>query len=361
VAALGGHQLAIVLETVCDEACAGDAAAAVIAHLSLPFEIDTHRLQVGVRIGITLVGGRQPDTGADAIKRADLAKHRAEAGPTAACNFYRPDLETALRERHLLEIELHHAIGTEQIEVVFQPKVRIADGRIIGAEALVRWHHPTRGMIGPERFIPIAEQSGAINPLGEQVLRVACAAAVGWADDLHVAVNLSALQLRQVDIAERIAAILDETGLPPHRLDLEITESLLVEDTERAGLILDRLHDLGVRLSLDDFGTGYSCLSYLARLRFDKLKIDRSFVLGMHRSREMRKIAQTIVQLGASLEMVVVAEGIELAAQWHHLRELGCVEGQGYLFSRPLSSTGLAAILAATSVLPAPSGLAASA
>ena len=337
VAALGANQFALVLEGTGDEAEAAAATAALIERLSAPFAIDSHRLQIGARAGVTLIGRRPDDSVEDALKRADLAKHRA-AGDPSGFSLYRAELEETLREQHALEIELRQAIGTDQIEVWFQPKVELADGRVIGAEALARWRHPTRGLIAPDRFIPIAEQTGLIRELGEQVLRTACRTAAGWSiEEQHVAVNLSALQLRQADIVERVAAILDETGLPAHRLDLEITESLLIEDTERTLVTLARLRALGVRLSLDDFGTGYSCLSYLAHLKFDKIKIDRSFVMGMHRNADMRKIAQTIVRLGANLEMTVVAEGIELDEQWRLLCELGCTEGQGYLFSRPLS------------------------
>jgi diguanylate cyclase (GGDEF)-like protein len=345
IAALGANHFAILLGAVEGEAGAIAATSALTDRLSAPFEVEHHRLQLGVRAGISLVG-HAGDSPADALKRADLAKHRDGAEPEAAYNFYRPELERAMREEHQLEAELRLAIGTSQIEVWFQPKVGLADGRIIGAEALARWRHPTRGMVSPERFIPIAEQTGMIRELGEQVLQNACRTAAAWPNqDLHIAVNLSALQLRQADIVERVAAILDQAGLPPHRLDLEITESLLVEDMDRALITLERLRDLGVRLSLDDFGTGYSCLSYLARLKFDKIKIDRSFVIDMHRSAEMRKIAKTIVRLGANLEMTVVAEGIELDEQWQLLSALGCTEGQGYLFSRPLSAADLLSVI----------------
>jgi diguanylate cyclase (GGDEF)-like protein len=338
VAALGANHFAILLDAAHDEAGATAATARIVDRLAAPFEIDSHRLQLGVRAGISLVDGPR-DGGEAVLKRADLAKHQAGSDPRRSYSFYRPDLEQFLREEHALEAELRHAIGTDQIEVWFQPKVGLADGMTIGAEALARWRHPTRGMVPPDRFIPIAERTGMIRELGEQVLRDACRTAAAWANrDHHVAVNLSALQLRQADIVERVAAILQETGLPAHRLDLEITESLLVEDTDRALVTLERLRELGVRLALDDFGTGYSCLSYLARLKFDKIKIDRSFVIDMHRSDEMRKIVKTIVRLGANLEMAVVAEGIELHEQWRLLCELGCTEGQGYLFSQPLSA-----------------------
>ena len=355
VAALGGHHFAVLIEiarAAWNEAGAAAIADAIVTVLSRPFEIDTHRLQVGVRIGITFAGVAPGDSSADALKRADLARHQPTS-PTGAYSFYRADLEEALHERHLLEIALHRAIGSDEIEVAFQPKVRVADGRIIGAEALARWRHPTRGMIAPAHFIPIAEQTGAIHLLGEQVLRIACRTAVGWpSDELHVAVNLSALQLRQADIVERVAAVLAETGLPSHRLELEITESSLVEDTEHAAAALERLRGLGVGLSLDDFGTGYSCLAYLASLKFDKLKIDRGFVMGMQSSRGTHKIAQTIVRLGAGLEMTVVAEGVECAEQWQQLRALGCAEGQGFLFSRPLTAAEFTATLLASPLLP---------
>jgi diguanylate cyclase (GGDEF)-like protein len=337
VAALGASHFAVLLEAPHDEAGASAATAALVERLAAPFGIDSHRLQIGARAGITLIGAE--DSAEEALKRADLAKHRAGNDPSGSYSFYRRELEQALRDDHVLEVDLHKAIGTDQIEVWFQPKVGLADGRVIGAEALARWRHPTRGLVSPERFVPIAEQTGLIRELGEQVLRIACRTAAAWPiQDHHVAVNLSALQLRQADIVERVAAILAETGLPAQRLDLEITESLLVEDTARTLDTLARLRALGCRLSLDDFGTGYSCLSYLAHLKFDKIKIDRSFVVDMHRSDEMRKIAMTIVRLGANLEMTVVAEGIELDEQWQLLNELGCTEGQGYLFSRPVDA-----------------------
>jgi diguanylate cyclase (GGDEF)-like protein len=344
-AKLGGDQFAVLVEQATDEPAAIAVARHLADALAVPFEVDSHRLKVGVRSGITLVGG-PGDSSEDALKRADLAKHQAPAGAPSPLSVYRADLERALRDRHQLEVDLLRAIGTEQIGIAFQPKVKLDDGRIIGAEALVRWQHPIRGEVSPEDFIPIAEQTGAIRALGEQVLRLACDAAARWRSDLHVAVNLSALQLRQADIAERVSAILAETGLPAHRLDLEITESLLVEDIESAAATLERLRGLGVRLSLDDFGTGYSSLSYLSRLKFDKLKIDRSFVIDMHRNEDMRKIATTIATLGATLEMTVVAEGIELPEQWQYLRELGCSEGQGFLFGRPLTADALTAALA---------------
>ena len=349
-AKLGGDQFAVLVDGATDEPAAIRVAQRLADALAVPFEVDSHRLQVGIRSGITLVGGplrtNPADSCEDALKRADLAKHQAPAGAPSPLSVYRADLERALHDRHQLEVDLLRAIGSDQIGVAFQPKVRLDDGKIIGAEALVRWQHPIRGEVPPEAFIPIAEQTGAIRALGEQVLRLACQAAAHWRTDLHVAVNLSALQLRQADIAERVSAILAETGLPAHRLDLEITESLLVEDIESAVVTLERLRALGVRLSLDDFGTGYSCLSYLARLKFDKLKIDRSFVIDMHRNEDMRKIATTIARLGANLEMTVVAEGIEMPEQWQYLRELGCSEGQGFLFGRPLTADALAAALA---------------
>jgi diguanylate cyclase (GGDEF)-like protein len=355
VAALGTNHFAILLEAGHDETAATAATARIVELLSAPFEVDSHRLQLGVRAGISLVGTAPDDSAEAVLKRADLAKHQIGSEPSCSYSLYRPDLERALREEHVLEAELRQALGTDQIEVWFQPKVGLADGVTVGAEALARWRHPTRGMVPPDRFIPIAERTGMIRELGEQVLRIACRTAAAWSiQDHHVAVNLSALQLRQADIVERVAAILQETGLPAHRLDLEITESLLVEDTDRALVTLARLRELGVRLSLDDFGTGYSCLSYLARLKFDKIKIDRSFVIDMHRSDELRKIAKTIVRLGANLEMTVVAEGIERNEQWQLLCELGCTEGQGYLFSRPLSADQWSTTFESGAPLPRP-------
>ena len=235
----------------------------------------------------------------------------------------------------MVEHELRLALGREEFEVVYQPQYDLATERQCGSEALIRWHHPVHGKIAPGHFISVAEETGLIVPLGEWVLRRACSDAVNWPEPLFVSVNLSPVQFRDGDVAETVAQVLKETGLPPERLELEITESLLINDTEEVLGKLNRLRELGVDIAMDDFGTGYSSLSYLARFPFSKIKIDRQFIRNMTRDPAMRAIVKTIIALGKSLDVTITAEGVETQEQAAMLREFGCPQVQGFLYGYP--------------------------
>jgi EAL domain-containing protein (putative c-di-GMP-specific phosphodiesterase class I) len=244
-------------------------------------------------------------------------------------------MDKALQRRRLVEHELRLALGRDEFDVVYQPEFDLATDTQCAAEALIRWHHPVHGKIAPTHFISVAEDTGLIVPLGEWVLRRACSDAVQWPEPLTVAVNLSPAQFRDGDIAETVADILQETGLPPHRLELEITESLLINDTEEVLDKLNRLRQLGVSIAMDDFGTGYSSLSYLARFPFNKIKIDRSFIRSMTQDPAVNAIVKTIIALGRALNVTITAEGVETEEQAQLLRDFGCPQVQGFLYGYP--------------------------
>jgi EAL domain-containing protein (putative c-di-GMP-specific phosphodiesterase class I) len=230
---------------------------------------------------------------------------------------------------------LRLALGRGEFEVVYQPQFDLATERQCGSEALIRWHHPVHGKIAPAHFIAVAEDTGLIVPLGEWVLRRACSDAVKWPEPLFVSVNLSPAQFREGDVAALVAGVLKETGLSPERLELEITENLLINDTEEVLAKLSRLRQLGVNIAMDDFGTGYSSLSFLARFPFSKIKIDRQFVRNMTRDPAMRAIVKSVIALGKSLDVVITAEGVETEEQAEMLREFGCPQVQGFLYGYP--------------------------
>jgi EAL domain-containing protein (putative c-di-GMP-specific phosphodiesterase class I) len=242
-------------------------------------------------------------------------------------------MDAQVKARRKLEIELRQAIADRALEVYYQPCVSLGDNTITGCEALVRWRHPERGMISPAEFVPIAEETGLINELGEWVLATACAEAATWPDDIRLAVNVSPVQFRSGTLALKIVSALAETGLPANRLELEITEAVLIRDDETALAILHQLRAIGVRIALDDFGTGYSSLSYLQRFPFDKIKIDRCFVNDIAEPEGSACIVRAVVNIAAERHMTTTAEGVETQQQRERLRALGCSEMQGYLFS----------------------------
>src|SRR5262245_30595321 len=246
----------------------------------------------------------------------------------------RPTWTNGLRERRALLQDLRCAVERGELVAYYQPQARI-DGEITGFEALARWQHPARGLVPPSTFIPIAEESGLIHSIGEWMLREACREAATWPSRLHLAVNLSPLQFRHGDLAAMVHQVLLETGLPPDRLELEITESVLVDDLPRALSILRRLKALGVRIAMDDFGTGYSSLSNLQAFPFDKIKIDRSFISNLERNNQAATIIRAVIALGRGLDLPVVAEGVETQAQLDFLSNEACSEVQGYLLGRP--------------------------
>ncbi len=351
IARLGGDEFALMvpLDAADPSGPAGEAAALlarrVIAVLGQPFALPGGPVaQVGVSIGIALA--RAKDGDADAlVRRADVALYRAKADGRSRFHVFDPGLDAHIQQRALLEGELRQAVAHDLLLPYFQPLVDIATGRLIGFEMLARWPHPTRGMVPPDEFIPIAEDAGLIGPMTERLLRRACRATAGWPSDTFVACNLSPLQLRNRGLPAAVQSILDETGLPPHRLELEITESALVGDIDLARDLLGKLKALGVRLALDDFGTGYSSLRHLQLLPIDKLKIDAGFVRAMGGDTESRKIVAAVIGLSHSLGLLTVAEGVEDAGTEALLRDLGCDVGQGWLYGRPAPEEAVSALL----------------
>jgi diguanylate cyclase (GGDEF)-like protein len=302
--------------------------------LGREMKLDQHTVNIGSSIGIAVF----PEDGATAeemMASADLAMYRAKEAVGNKIRFFERAMDDQVRQRRALGLDLRDAIAHNQLELHYQVQKKIATNEIIGFEALLRWHHPTRGNVPPMEFIPIAEETGLIIPIGNWVLRAACEAAVKWPASYRVAVNLSPVQFAQGDLAEIVHAILIETGLAPSRLELEITESTLIGDMERTLHILRRLKMLGVTIAMDDFGTGYSSLSTLRAFPFDKIKIDRSFVDKVDMNSQAASIVRAILALGHSLSIPVLAEGIETPAHLEFLRAEGCDEVQGYLLGRP--------------------------
>ena len=350
IARLGGDEFALVVAFDAADPSgpaseAAQLARRIIAVLGQPFALpDGLVAQIGVSIGVALA--RAEDGDADALlRRADVALYRAKADGRSRFHFFDPGLDAHIQARALLEGELRQAIAYDALRPHFQPLVDMATGRLIGFEMLARWPHPTRGTIPPGEFIPIAEDAGLIGPMTEGLLRRACRAAAAWPSDIVVACNLSPLQLRDRGLPATVQSILDETGLPAHRLELEITESALVGDIDLARDLLGKLKALGVRLALDDFGTGYSSLRHLQLLPIDKLKIDAGFVRAMGGDTESRKIVAAVIGLSHSLGLVTVAEGVEDEATAALLRDLGCDIGQGWLYGRPASEEAVGTLL----------------
>ncbi|MDB5699471.1 MAG: diguanylate phosphodiesterase [Alphaproteobacteria bacterium] len=334
VARLGGDEFAVIQIGGSQPGHAGALSERLLNALEQMFAIDGQEVRVSASIGVAVfpANARTP---AELIKYADLALYRAKAEGRGIVRFYEAAMDQALRDRRQLETDLRQAIASDQLSVHYQPMVDLEQGSVLGFEALLRWHHPRLGEIGPATFIPLAEESGFIVELGAWVLRKACSEAAQWTPALKLSVNLSPVQFRQDDLAQEIEAILVETGLEPSRLDLEITEGLLIKEPDRAIAILQRLKALGVQISMDDFGTGYSSLSYFRTFPFDKVKIDQSFVRDMMINKQARAIVRSVIGLGRGLGMPVVAEGVETQEQLEALRLEGCDQAQGYLISRP--------------------------
>jgi diguanylate cyclase (GGDEF)-like protein len=334
VARLGGDEFAIVQTKVRSTADVTELVKRVFDAIREPFECLGHQLSTDASIGIALA----PEHGLDLdqiLKNADLAMYAAKSAGRRTYRFFEPDMDAQVKARRKLELDLRQAIADEALEVYYQPCVSLADNAITGCEALVRWRHPERGMISPAEFIPIAEETGLINQLGEWVLTTACAEASKWPDDIKLAVNVSPVQFRSDTLALKIVAALAESGLAASRLELEITEAVLIRDDDAALAILHQLRGIGVRIALDDFGTGYSSLSYLQRFPFDKIKIDRCFVTDIAEANGSSGIVRAVVNIAAERHMTTTAEGVETREQQELLRALGCSEMQGYLFSRP--------------------------
>ena len=341
---LGGDEFAIVQEAPAQLTDAVALARRLIEVLSAPFDLDGQQVVIGTSIGIALSedGQARPEA---LLKCADLALYRAKAEGRGTFCLFEAEMDALIQVRRALELDLRHALAGGQLELFYQPLVHAGDGSISGFEALLRWRHPERGLVSPAIFIPVAEEIGLIDAIGAWALRRACRDAAGWPGTRKVAVNLSPAQFRGGTLVEDVANALAASGLPPGRLELEITESVMLQDDDSVLATLHGLRALGVRIAMDDFGTGYSSLSYLRRFPFDKLKIDQSFVRGMDDRGDCLAIVRAVIGLGRSLGMAVNAEGVETPEQLAALRAEGCNELQGYLFSRPRPGSEVEAML----------------
>ena len=333
---LGGDEFAVVIRDATDSAGVEKLAGAIIAALSRPYEIDQHTLYIGASVGLA-TGPRDGRTAEMLIRSADLALYRAKDAGRGVFQSYEPALHVQAEERRVLEIALRGALEKGEMYLQYQPVVEAEHGSLTGFEALLRWNSPQFGNVSPVKFIPLAEEARLIEPIGEWVLRTACDEAARWPGAVRIAVNVSAEQLQNPQFVTTVTSALANSSLPAERLELEVTESVFMHEALGAIRVLDRILDLGVKLSLDDFGTGYSSLGYLSRTRFSSIKIDRSFVKGAAKGvREALAIIRAVVALAKSLGMATTAEGVETEAEHKLVQELGCSKVQGYYFGRPL-------------------------
>jgi len=334
IARMGGDEFVIVQATIADPAEATALAQGVIDALTEPYDIDGQQAVIGVSIGIS-VGpgdGSNPDK---LLRNADLALYRAKSDGRGTFRFFEPVMDLQMQTRRIMEQDLRKALPAGEFELHYQPVVNLASNEISGFEALIRWNHPSKGMISPADFIPLAEEIGFIVPMGEWVIRQACATAAQWPDNLHVAVNISAIQFRSPGLMQVIVSALAASGLAPTRLEIEITESVLLHNKEATLAVLHQLRALGIRIAMDDFGTGYSSLTYLQSFPFDKIKIDRSFVKNITEDSSSLTIVRAVAALANGMGMTATAEGVETAEQLHSIASEGCTEMQGFLFSPP--------------------------
>jgi diguanylate cyclase (GGDEF)-like protein len=331
VCRMGGDEFALVQRDA-NTKSAGRLAKRVINSLRRPFDLADSEVVVGASVGIAIspADGSDPD---ELMKNADLALYTAKDGGRGRYCYFKQELEVSVRKRRQLETDLRKALPGGEFELHYQPLIRLQSLEISGFEALLRWRHPERGMISPAEFIPVAEETGLIAKIGEWVLREACIQAETWPAHMKIAVNLSPVQFRRRGLVSSVRRILEETGLDPGRLELEITETVLLQDESSNLSTLRQLRDLGIRFALDDFGTGFSSLSYLSSFPFDKIKIDKSFVQNLSIKRECQAIVRAVADLACALGMATTAEGIETQEQLENVREKGCTEGQGFLFS----------------------------
>jgi predicted signal transduction protein with EAL and GGDEF domain len=303
--------------------------------VSAPYEVNAHRLTVGVSIGIAVAPG-DGTTCNKLLKNADVALYRAKADGRGTWRFFEAEMDARLQARRKLELDLREALANAEFELHYQPLYNLKDDRICGFEALLRWQHPTRGMVMPGEFIPVAEEIGLIVPMGEWVLHRACADASNWPSDLKVAVNVSPVQFKDGRLVSVVTDALTASGLAADRLELEITESVLLANGTATHTTLHALRKFGVLISMDDFGTGYSSLSYLRSFPFDKIKIDQSFIRDVAATDSSGLIVSAVIGLCSSMGMLTTAEGVETEEQLSRLRAEGCDEAQGFLFSRPV-------------------------
>ena len=335
IARMGGDEFVIVQGPIRDPAEATSLAQRIIALISEPYDIDGHQAIIGASIGIAVgpSDGLRPDK---LLRNADLALYRAKGDGRGQFRFFEPAMDQQMQARRIMEQDLRKALAAGEFELHYQPVVNLASNEISGFEALIRWNHPEKGMVAPATFIPLAEEIGFIVPIGEWVIRQACTTAAKWPGDLHVAVNISAVQFRSPGLMQVIVGALAASGLQPTRLEIEITESVLLQNKETTLELLHQLRALGVRIAMDDFGTGYSSLTYLQCFPFDKIKIDRSFVKDITENTGSLNIVRAVAALANGMGMTATAEGVETSEQLDKITSEGCTEMQGYLFSKPL-------------------------
>jgi diguanylate cyclase (GGDEF)-like protein len=338
VARLGGDEFAIVQAGIKQRSDVEELVKRIYEAIREPYECLGHQVATDASVGIALA----PDDGTDLdqlLKSADLAMYGAKADGRRTYRFFEPEMDARVKARRTLELDIRQAIADGAFDIHYQPIVNFGSNEIVGCEALLRWYHPVRGMISPAEFIPIAEETGLICQLGDWVLTTACAEAANWPSSIKLAVNVSPVQFRSHAFSLKVANALATTGLSANRLELEITEAVLIRDDEAALTMLQQLRAVGVRIALDDFGTGYSSLSYLQRFPFDKIKIDRCFVNDIAKAEGSSSIVQAVINIARSRNITTTAEGVETEQQREMLLSLGCTEMQGYLFSpaRPVA------------------------
>lgn len=341
---LGGDEFAIIQKRIAQPQGAAQLAQRLIAILAEPFDLFGQEAMIGASIGITMCEpGGQTDP-SHLLQQADMALYRAKSGGRGNYQFFEEDMNRRMLERKMMEIDLRRALANDQLQLHFQPQIDLATSALIGVEALIRWNHPEQGWIAPDRFIPLAEETGLILPIGDWVIHTACRQAQAW-PSLKVAVNVSPVQFRRGDLVAVVRHALEESGMDAARLELEITEGVLMQDTDATIAILTALKELGVKIAMDDFGTGYSSLSYLRRFPFDKIKIDRSFIADMGHDDHADSIINAVIGLGRALGMKSNAEGVETIEQADLLRAQGCEEVQGFYFGRPMAGEHIDALV----------------
>ncbi|RRV05335.1 EAL domain-containing protein [Pseudomonas sp. v388] len=345
----GGDEFILITTSLLDMPAIHGLCRQLIQRIAEPFTVNGQDVFIGLSIGIALCPA-DACASCELLKFSDLALYEAKKAGRNTWRFYEQAMTTRITERRELEKDLRAAIGADQFTLRYQPRYHISSGRIAGAEALIRWEHPTRGLCMPDRFIGLAEENGSIIALSDWVMHRACSDAVRWEDSLIVSVNISAVEFRTPGLVERVRNVLAATGLPSRRLELEVTERVMIDDAEAGLNVMTALKALGVRLSMDDFGTGYSSLSYLKSFPFDGLKIDRSFINEIEDSAQSQSIVQAIIQLGRSLSLTITAEGVETARQLAYLKSFDCDEAQGYLLSKPMPLEAFVQAMAAQEV-----------
>ncbi len=346
VSRVGGDEFSIIQTGITDAADAERLARRIACEIAVPFEVLGHTLVVNTSIGIALgpADGTDPN---ELLKNADMALYGAKADGRGAYRFFEPQMDARMKARRSLEIALRRALEYGEFELFYQPVVNLNDDHVRCCEALLRWNHPERGTVSPVEFVPVAEEIGLIVPLGEWVIRRACMEAARWPDHICVAVNLSPTQLTSKSLLPTVLGALAASQLPAHRLELEITEAVLMQNTDVTIKMLHQLRSLGIRISMDDFGTGYSSLSYLRSFPFDKIKIDRCFINSLDDSAESAAIIRAVAGLANSLSMTTTAEGVETRQQLDRVRALGCTDVQGYFYSPPVNVESLTKLFAA--------------